>query len=1704
MQGRTPPPSRTPPGAQQGQRVAPPSRNVAGSPQRASAGPQQQQGVQYQQQGAQYQQQVQQGAQYQQQVPVQQGVQYQQQQPVQYQQQQQGVQYQQQAAYQQQVQYQQQQQQAGYPQQGVQYQQQVAYQVQQQQAAYQQQLLFQQQQQQLLQQQQAQQNLNPEERIVKITEELTKIQAQIQAVQQKQAQLQASTDQFEKKLLHVSYFPQNYPAGYEQQLNAQKQQVLAAIQKLNESLFQLNAGEKKCTQAIENIKLQQQQQQELERQQAQQRRLEQAMSLTFQYNPQSEEQVMIPDYVIQQIDADIRKFGIEPESYGVFDKIQYLLSSTDTQTKDKHLRTILHLSTDVQNQSIILQTRVVPAITNLVATNESKAIVKNVIWLYSNLANIEKNKHSICRSGIIPYVTALLMDSDDNMVNQILELLARVLCNEVYREIFHAANGLAYILELLKEGSQQQKVLSLELMSVVGFSDESQAQIFLKSGVVSNIIQLINSPKTQTQQKNVAIRALVSLSSVVSSAIISAGGVDAIASQLLTDDKEYLIEILNTLISMSSNSLAKSMLCDGSSFDHLLKLLSSQESELAVLSAKLFTEILYKENYKHKFERKGGLKLVHAMLNAPDIDSCLASIKLLSVVGFPSESAQQDFLSDKSLEIMIKLFSSNDLSISASAVITISKFSDKHLKTFLDKGIIPQLIKLLSYTDITVLEKSISLLHKLITTVPQSISIISKEGAINQLFKFITHADERISLKTLHCIESICKSTNNFEPFKSSNFQTLIVQQLQSTNEVLKRTALSIVASLSKQSASIQGGFGENGVIHSIAKISQIGSLDSLTECLKYLSKHPRNQEKIIETGLLSTLLRHVRTKNYQLLSSIYTVIYNITTNNQYACSLVATKIEDFINIVLGLAKVQENTTASINDTILYAINIFSNLATIELGRRVLKRKTELLDTLKNMRNSKSQSFSQAADNALILIGYPVDDFDINSPENQQAIGVIAGTEPIGHDYLTSLQAPLQQVKLFERIKQQIQSLSKKFVTNSDKDNSSQLEDQIQDYKKKLQESEENLQQMKIDCDSLENQLQFISNDIRRLKEGLLELQEQNDEMLQMEIEQKIEELQVREKLYTDTQKLISDTRVQLEQDRMKFDKDSASIDKEIETLTNQLKASNGASNIDENTKNAISHEKRIFILSQLLANQKEFLQRIRELVEGYVFSISLSINQAQNHPLAPFTQQIIEIYRSHLILTELIEKRIRSYHDKLKFGDIFTKFVDFLSVHAKFSKDYDKYNLYLSNIRRNDAATAEVINEVYVSNQLLSLPSYMMLIMHQIPWCSFLVSCLLKATTSSSFDNRFLRNAARKWAELSDMVERGEDMSGNAKATLGVEERYRDLVTLISEHGFEFLDTFGELSESESVLPNIIRYFASQGLSMKFLNHQISREVTETVGESTLFRSNNLPAQCLSAFAHNVGVDYLQNAIKPFLLKFFTENDSLEVNEALLGVPADDPIVLNNQAKLIKTCEDAFNFISGTISQCPSNLRSVCASLRQLVGQRFPENSIISVGGLFFLRFVCPCFVTPERFKLIAVTDIDKVRRRNGILVSKVLQGLSNNVPFGKKEPFMIPINDFITRYQPKMNALLLRLSSHSDSIEKSTGFVSEADLFEIHSSFFNMKDPLAKKLVESGNDELKDRFTKIMNAMGEPKEPGLEDDPSSVSKATKVITSN
>lgn len=54
-----------------------------------------------------------------------------------------------------------------------------------------------------------------------------------------------------------------------------------------------------------------------------------------------------------------------------------------------------------------------------------------------------------------------------------------------------------------------------------------------------------------------------------------------------------------------------------------------------------------------------------------------------------------------------------------------------------------------------------------------------------------------------------------------------------------------------------------------------------------------------------------------------------------------------------------------------------------------------------------------------------------------------------------------------------------------------------------------------------------------------------------------------------------------------------------------------------------------------------------------------------------------------------------------------------------------------------------------------------------------------------------------------------------------------------------------------------------------------------------------------------------------------------------------------------------------------------------------------------------------------IFIESISEKARRGLVLISKIVQNIGNGVEFGKKESYMIPLNDVISNNIPRVNQL-------------------------------------------------------------------------------------
>lgn len=247
----------------------------------------------------------------------------------------------------------------------------------------------------------------------------------------------------------------------------------------------------------------------------------------------------------------------------------------------------------------------------------------------------------------------------------------------------------------------------------------------------------------------------------------------------------------------------------------------------------------------------------------------------------------------------------------------------------------------------------------------------------------------------------------------------------------------------------------------------------------------------------------------------------------------------------------------------------------------------------------------------------------------------------------------------------------------------------------------------------------------------------------------------------------------------------------------------------------------------------------------------------------------------------------------------------------------------------------------------------------------------------------------------------------------------YQPLAKMLSRKDFQLAQVVWEvasISQGEAINKFLVKLFVSDGSAATCLRVLIEDEVKNNNEDSTLFRGNNISPKFISEYSQYVGREYLISVLRPLIQQLVSSEESLEVDGNKIG--GDEEMVQANQRKLIRICEQWFDAIAATVDACPFEIRFACSLLKNIVGAKFQSAALISVGGLFFLRFVAPVIVAPERLKIVDKA-ISPVHRRNLILISKVIQNLSNNINFGKKEPFMEPINEFIDNYRPHMAVL-------------------------------------------------------------------------------------
>jgi hypothetical protein len=127
-----------------------------------------------------------------------------------------------------------------------------------------------------------------------------------------------------------------------------------------------------------------------------------------------------------------------------------------------------------------------------------------------------------------------------------------------------------------------------------------------------------------------------------------------------------------------------------------------------------------------------------------------------------------------------------------------------------------------------------------------------------------------------------------------------------------------------------------------------------------------------------------------------------------------------------------------------------------------------------------------------------------------------------------------------------------------------------------------------------------------------------------------------------------------------------------------------------------------------------------------------------------------------------------------------------------------------------------------------------------------------------------------------------------------------------------------------------------------------------------------------------------------------------------------------------------------------------MCVHLKIEAEEKFPQDipqtTFAAIGGFVFLRYICPAIIVPHKYGLLESKHSFIIQRyfytytndyhrclvqplpeiqRDLLLVSKVLQTVANGTSFGSKEEYMMPLNLFVSEYQPKILVFLDKLAT-------------------------------------------------------------------------------
>eukprot|EP01105_Mastigella_eilhardi_P015046 TRINITY_DN3420_c0_g1_i4.p1 TRINITY_DN3420_c0_g1~~TRINITY_DN3420_c0_g1_i4.p1 ORF type:complete len:473 (+),score=160.67 TRINITY_DN3420_c0_g1_i4:32-1450(+) len=277
-----------------------------------------------------------------------------------------------------------------------------------------------------------------------------------------------------------------------------------------------------------------------------------------------------------------------------------------------------------------------------------------------------------------------------------------------------------------------------------------------------------------------------------------------------------------------------------------------------------------------------------------------------------------------------------------------------------------------------------------------------------------------------------------------------------------------------------------------------------------------------------------------------------------------------------------------------------------------------------------------------------------------------------------------------------------------------------------------------------------------------------------------------------------------------------------------------------------------------------------------------------------------------------------------------------------------------------------------------------------------------------------------------------------------------------------------------------LVKVFSHNGKTQRLLQWCVKQEINSTNNFANLFRGSGVATRLLAVFYKLEAFAFLQHCLKPLLAQIIARCNDLELDATKVGEEAAGA----HMRAFVQILDDFFSSVIASASDLPPHFRMLLKYSQCEIEAKFPyQSETVTVGGFFFLRYLCPAIISPEVYGLC--DEVPQAARRFLVMVSKTLQWIACGTTADNSQEHHEALSRYVATKSSDVTAFFNKLVDVA---------IEDGPLASLSSC-----DPVARAM--DATTSLMDIMTTVQSHFGELKEAITRDNPDTAAKIIEQL---